>query len=122
MKIVMIDEGVNGRVNSTDLTRIDEGFINPLSIVNFPGECGEHLLFESSQTGRMDRDQFNNLVDSLSNGWNMNKCVTIFVEHDGKVFIHEGNHRIRAAIKAGVDCFVEIRYFGNSQCIVNSLW
>jgi hypothetical protein len=122
MKIVTIDEGINGRVNSNDLTRIDEGFMNPLSIVNLPGECGEHLLFNSSQSGRMSKDQFDNLVDSLSKGWDENKCVTIHVEHDGKIFIHEGNHRIRAAIKAGIDCFVEIKYFGNSQRIINALW
>ena len=43
-------------------------------------------------------------------------AILIFKEMDGRVYIHEGNHRLRAAVAAHLASVpVEVRYFGNSQ-------
>jgi hypothetical protein len=39
----------------------------------------------------------------------------VHVEQDRHVHIQEGNHRLRAAHRAGIPVPVEVKYFGNSQ-------
>lgn len=99
----------------TDVSRIDRGYIDPNLLSNIPGKCGEQLLFVMSPTGRMGKAEFARLTKSLSIGWSEIMPVTVFVEKSGSVVIFEGNHRLRAAIAAGIDAFVEIRWFGNSD-------
>lgn len=100
-----------------DITRIDEGFIDPDKILNIPGRCGEHLLFQSNPYGRMSEGSFLALAESLNTGWRKDAPVTIFVEKGGLPVIHEGNHRLRAAKYINIETLVEIRYFGDSQSV-----
>ncbi len=41
--------------------------------------------------------------------------ISIHVEQGLRIVIHEGNHRLHAAHKAGIPVPVEVKYFGNSQ-------
>jgi ParB-like chromosome segregation protein Spo0J len=62
----------------------------------------------------MDPEGFAALVADLkANG--MREPVTVHVEQDRRVHIHEGNHRLRAAHRAGIAVPVEVKYFGNTQ-------
>lgn len=101
-----------------DITRIDEGFIDPMVILKIPGRYNEQDLFKSNPYGRMPESDFLALVESLKTEWREIGPVTVFVEKDGTPVIHEGNHRLRAAVYAKIKALVEIRYFGNSQEII----
>lgn len=97
------------------LTRVDTGFVNPRCIIDFPGQYDEHLLFEKYPCGRYNPGRWVELVEDIKKHGVINP-VTIFKEKNGKIHITEGNHRVRAAIQAGLDMVpVEVRYFGNSQ-------
>ena len=56
------------------------------------------------------------LTESMKKeGWS-GDSVMVFVEKDGSVTIGEGNHRIQAALNAGLtEIPTEIKYFGNSN-------
>jgi len=111
-----IDEGPpDWNAGRTDTTRSDRGMIDPREIVGLPGENDEHLLFKRDRTGGYGTAKWNAFVqDVKQNG--VKEPIIIFKEKDGKVHISEGNHRVRAAVEAGLkDIPVEIRYFGNSQ-------
>jgi very-short-patch-repair endonuclease/endogenous inhibitor of DNA gyrase (YacG/DUF329 family) len=111
-----IDEGPPGwTAGNNDITRTDKGMIPPQRIIGIPGERGEHRLFLSSPTGRYSPRDWDKFVQDIKkNG--VKEPITIFKEKDGTVHIHEGNHRLRAAIEAGLKLVpVDIRYFGNSQ-------
>lgn len=98
-----------------DLTRVDKGYLSPSILLDVPGQCDEHDLFKITPYGRMTESQFKALAESLKKGWQKDSPVTVFVEKDGTPIIHEGNHRLRAAVYAGIKVLVDIRYFGNSQ-------
>lgn len=97
------------------ITRLDEGYVDPGDLLHLTGLSGEHLLFENDPTGGCGEERWNALVEDIRvNG--MKWAVLIFKEMDGRAGIYEGNHRLRAAIAAGLTRVpVEIRYFGNSQ-------
>ena len=100
-----------------DVTRIDEGYLSPETLLGIKGEFDEQKLFQDNPYGRMGEQRFLALAESLKQGWRENAPVTVFVEKDGQAYIHEGNHRLRAAAYAGIKVLTEIRYFGNSQTI-----
>lgn len=113
---IHIDEGSPGFLAGPyDLTRMESWVLEDASgVMDIPGGAGEHLLFRDSPNGRMSPAQFADLIEDLKeNG--MHYPVTVHVEKDLRVMIYEGNHRLRAAIKAGCKVKVEIKYFGNSQ-------
>ncbi len=97
------------------ITRVDEGYVDPLELLNLPGFEGEHLLFETDSTGGYGEERWRALIEDIKvNG--LRWAVLIFKEMDGRVGIYEGNHRLRAAIAEGLNRVpVEIRYLGNSQ-------
>lgn len=108
-----LDEGPVGWDAGSSLTRRDRLLVDPQLLVNFSGRKGEERLFANRPSGRKTPAQWRRFVESVAKG--VRDPVTIHVEPDGTVLIHEGNHRIRAAIEAGVMVPVEISYFGNSQ-------
>jgi len=97
------------------ITRLDEGYVDPGELLHIPGLNGEQLLFEDDPTGGYGEERWGALIEDIRiNG--LKWAILIFKEMDGRVGIHEGNHRLRAAIAAGLTRVpVEIRYFGNSQ-------
>ena len=96
-------------------TMCAEGLVDPAPFAHIPGGDGEEKFFEKSPWGRMDKRDFLALVESLRAGWNEKEPILIFVEKSGEPHIHEGNHRLRAAIYAKIPALIEVRYFGNSQ-------
>ncbi|MDD3471298.1 MAG: ParB N-terminal domain-containing protein [Syntrophaceae bacterium] len=111
-----IDEGPSWwNPEPHSITRLDEGYVDPRDLLHLPGFEGEHLLFENDPTGGYGEERWRSLVEDIKvNG--LKWAILIFKEMDGRVGIYEGNHRLRAAIAAGITSVpVEIRYFGNSQ-------
>ena len=110
-----LDEGPAGwRAGPGDLTRLDAGVLPAHLLVNLPGAAGEEDLFRRVPSGRMAPQSFADLVADLK-ARGMRSPVTLHVEQDGRVVIHEGNHRLRAALEAGIPVPVEVKYFGNAQ-------
>lgn len=115
---IFVDEGPSGwTAGDSDTTRRDEGWIDPKLLVGLPGCAGEHEKFAGSETGRMSRRKFSELVRSMkAKGYLPGKPVQVVKGLDGRVCVWEGNHRLRAAIKAGVERVeVWFEYYGNSQ-------
>ena len=112
----MLDEGPKGwEAGSRDVTRVSTGMIDPREVVELPGESNEQTLFLLQEHGRMNNEEWKELVDSIKNK-GLEYRPLIMVSKEGKPSIYEGNHRIRAAIEAGVEKIpIEIRYLGNSQ-------
>ena len=77
-----------------------------------PGYKGEHTAMGSEYSQNL----IENLSESMKKeGWS-GDSVMVFVEKDGSVTIGEGNHRIQAALNAGLtEIPTEIKYFGNSN-------
>jgi hypothetical protein len=85
--------------------------VDPKDIVSLPGRKEEHLR-DLMGTNRV----YELAEDMQQNGFREWHAPLIIVESDGQAFIYEGNHRIRAAIKAGLDRIpVDIRYEGGSE-------
>jgi hypothetical protein len=100
----------------SDITRIEEGWMSPDALLDLPGGSGEHILFGYRPHGRLKPNQFQALVDSIRRrGYVPDYPVTIFVESDGRKYVHEGNHRLRAAALARREVFVEVRYLGGAE-------
>ena len=92
-------------------------FMNrPLVDINelkdLPGFKGEHLRRETE----VSKKHIKTLTESMEkDGWT-GGSVMVFVEMDGSVILGEGNHRVQAALNAGItEIPVEIKYFGNSN-------
>lgn len=110
-----LDEGTpTSRPGPADITRLDAGELPAEDLLNLAGAEGEEGLFAKSPTGRMTAAEFEALVSDLK-AHGMRYPVTVHVEQDGRVWIQEGNHRLRAGHRAGIPILVEIKYFGNSQ-------
>jgi hypothetical protein len=77
-----------------------------------PGYKGEHTGMGSEYS----QEHIKNLSENMKKeGWS-GGSVMIFVERDGSVAIGEGNHRVQAALNAGItEIPAEIKYFGNSN-------
>jgi len=76
-----------------------------------PGQSGEHLRDLTQEAG------FDELVESIkTRGFDLDEKPLILVNGSGTAYISEGNHRIAAAVAAGMkDVPVEVRYFAGSQ-------
>lgn len=111
-----IDEGPPGWVaGSSSLTRRDKGWLPPEALVGLRGGGREHIMFTESPRGRMSPARWGAFKRSIKTRGVQNP-VMVVIEKDGETKLWEGNHRVRAAIAAGVDLIpVEISYMGNSQ-------
>lgn len=86
-------------------------YVDPKKLANIPGKKGEHL--------RIEQKRVDELAESMrKEGFRVGSSPLICVEQDGTAFVWEGNHRIRAAIQAGLDAIpVDIRYFGGGEMV-----
>lgn len=107
--VIKLYEGKTG--DKTHLTRHEFGMIDPRLIAHIPGESGEIRGLHRNMTGRK-WDDFK--LDVSING--VREHILIIVDPGKSPFIREGNHRLDAALEAGLAFVpVDIRYFGNSQ-------
>lgn len=115
LETIYLDEGPTGwRAGPSDLTRRDVGCVDPAKLISLPGAKKEELLFLKSPTGRLTREGWSAFVRSVRRS-GVREAVQVHVEIDGRAVIFEGNHRVRAALKANFLVPVEVSYFGNSQ-------
>jgi hypothetical protein len=110
-----IDEPAWYPLGDNHITRYWEGLTDPAALAQLPGECGEHELFERSPTGRMSPEEWAELVQAAREGFQWLPLVLIDMERGAR--IHEGNHRIRAALAAGVPVPVEVRVFAGLRAV-----
>lgn len=114
--------------DETDAMRLREDFhdsprsqsarfrgVVPLSeVIDLPGARDEHVRFlgNAEEQARIDE-----LAEAMRrDGFDPDHPIMIWVEQDGKPVIAEGNHRVRAAMQAGIENIpVDIRYFGGSD-------
>lgn len=105
------------------ITRKDVGRIDPKLLVDLPGGNGEHLYFRHND-GQFESVKYpgQEWLDMV--GWakeelakpDTNHVVMIVKDKNHRVYIHEGNHRIRAAVQAGLpDIPVEFVYWACSE-------
>jgi 8-oxo-dGTP pyrophosphatase MutT (NUDIX family)/GNAT superfamily N-acetyltransferase len=115
-KTTYVNEGPSGwTAGPGDLTRKDLARLDPQTFAHLPGRNKEHELFARNKYGRMSPQKWTAFMRSVKAKGVVNP-IQIFKEKDGRVHIWEGNHRIRAAIQAGVkEVPFEISYMGNSQ-------
>ena len=84
-------------------------WLDPRFLATIPGQRGEEK--------RIEPERVKTLAESMEKqgflqGYNPLVCV----ESDGHATVWEGNHRIRAAVKAGLKAIpVDIRYFGSGE-------
>jgi hypothetical protein len=84
-----------------------EARVDPREIAKLPGARGEQK--------NIDQERVKELAKSIKEE-GLKWAPLIMVEMDGTAHIWEGNHRIRAAIEAGLESIiVEVRYFGGSE-------
>ncbi len=99
------------------LTRMDLGWVDPRVFLGLPGARNEDIKL-TFPPGRYTPRQWDEFVAGFRrHGWNTELAAPIITkEKDGRVYIYEGNHRIRAAVAAGLlEIPVDIRYFAGSQ-------
>lgn len=103
----------HGRVAGT-ITASFRGVSLPVQeLANIPGQMGEQAY--------LDRDDHQQTIDDLAKsmreeGYHADNPIAIDVEFDGRATVYEGNHRILAAQKAGIDRIpVEIRYLAGGE-------
>lgn len=95
----------------------------PLNLVDgLPGVRGEQIRFirpqdVAEQVRAEDERQIVKLVKSIkARSFDPAEPIMIWVEYNGMAFVAEGNHRLRAAMEAGIDSVpVEIRYFAGGE-------
>jgi len=140
---LVIGEEHEGRTGTNQhLTRTDAGTLPTSTLLQLPGARGEHRLFQDSPTGGKSPEEWEAFVTSIRKGRKTLEDYTprikspVFVlvewtddlrpaqkramkgERFGCVqaFIHEGNHRVRAAAELGMtEVPVEVRFFGHSE-------
>jgi ParB-like chromosome segregation protein Spo0J len=85
--------------------------VDPKIFSKVQGARGEERGKHRNKKGK----EWNDFVDDVRNH-GVEEIVSINVEPDGTIQVHEGNHRIDAALEAGLDRIpVQIRYYGNAQ-------
>ncbi|KKM27728.1 hypothetical protein LCGC14_1571820, partial [marine sediment metagenome] len=106
--------GLDWTPGRNDLTAgYKEAKVDPKEIVKLPGARGEEKA--------IDWDRVRALAESIK-AEGLKYKPLIIVEQDRTAYIWEGNHRVRAAIEAGLESIiVEIRYFGGSEEI-EGIW
>ncbi len=115
IETLFVDSGPRGwNASAGALTCRETGWVKAQRLLSLPGRKGEHEVFTRSPTGRMSPEDWAALVASIKKT-GVTHQITIQKDKDGSVWIHEGNHRVRAAFLAHRLVPVEISYFGNSQ-------
>jgi hypothetical protein len=86
-------------------------WVDPKTLLHIPGKMNEHL-YDLENSNRVHA-----LSESMrAEGFHPESKPLIIIEQNGQTFIFEGNHRIRAAVKAGVDKIpIDVRYEGGSE-------
>jgi|2_EtaG_2_1085320.scaffolds.fasta_scaffold65628_2 hypothetical protein len=93
------------------LTGEQLGFIDPKTLKKVHGAGGEIRGKHRNKKGK----NWSGFVEDVKKH-GVEEIVSISVEPDGKIEVHEGNHRVDAALEAGLDRIpVNIRYYGNAQ-------
>lgn len=97
--------------NSSHITATQEGTISPQKLKTFEGASGEIR----GQHRNMQGAQWTAFVDDVrQNG--VQKPIFVTRDYGGKFKISEGNHRLDAALEAGLKSVpVEVRYFGTAE-------
>ncbi|NCD22070.1 MAG: DEAD/DEAH box helicase, partial [Spartobacteria bacterium] len=85
------------------------------AILSLPGQRGEESKLDSGQS---DAD-IDAIAESMrASGYDKSEPIAVDVEFDGRTTIYEGNHRIRAAKRAGLTHVpVEIRYIAGGELV-----
>ena len=110
-----LDEGPEGWDAEGALTRRDRLFVDPRRLLGLPGRKGEERLFAVAPHGRKTPAEWTSFVTDIRRR-GVQTHIIVHVEPDEGALVHEGNHRIRAAIAARcAQVPVEISYFGNAQ-------
>lgn len=93
----------------------DSAPIDPATLTHLPGARGEEA--------KIDEQLIDKLAQSMrEQGYLENQAPLIIVEADGGVHVWEGNHRIRAAAKAGLPSIpVDVRYMGGAE-LLKGVW
>lgn len=87
--------------------------ISPKNLVNLRGRMGEENHIDMAKVNRL-------AANMQEHGFDPNQRVQIEIDQKGNPFIYEGNHRIRAAVIAGIDKIpVDVNYLGGSEEIPN---
>ena len=97
--------------NRSHITLVEKGFAPTEEIASLKGAMGE---VRGKHRNRLDSrwEEFKNQIKTEG----IKDPVTVFVDHNGAALIHEGNHRIDAAVELGMKQVpVEIRYFGKAD-------
>lgn len=98
-----------------DLTRIDRGSIDPRLLSQLGGSASEEALFSKSASGRMTPERWQAFAADVAARGVVNP-IQVAIDASGRPAIWEGNHRLRAALAAGLRKVpVEIAYYGDSQ-------
>lgn len=104
------------------LTASVGGYLPPDLLAEIPGQSREHLRWEEGKRGIPDdrtKNEWEAFVDDIGRRGVLSD-VLIDVYPEGPfdpVSVYEGNHRIRAALQAGLaDVPVEVRFFGHAEC------
>lgn len=80
-------------------------------LMTLPGLRGEHKVLRLNM-GKIQA--LSHLVDSKS--WQRDHPVELGVQHDGQVYVDDGNHRIRGAHVAGIKTYLcKIKYYGGGE-------
>jgi hypothetical protein len=99
------------------LTRQEVGFVDPSRLRGFRGSLGEEQAFgQSSPGGKYDPQGWSELVNDIRGRGVQTPVVVKLLPGESSPVIVEGNHRVRAAIEAGVGRIpVDIRYHGHAE-------
>jgi ParB-like nuclease domain. len=96
---------------NTHLTLVKLGYVPACDLLHIPGLNKEHELFNQQPSGRMQPDEWADFVADIEKHGNTYPILLI-ADLDG-FHVHEGNHRIRAALTTGKDVYTELRCFAN---------
>ena len=80
-------------------------------LIKLPGLRGEHKVL------KLDMDKIQGMSKIVTDiKWQRENPVTLGIQHDGKIYVDDGNHRIRAAKVAGVkELLCKVIYYGGGE-------
>lgn len=101
----------------TVTARFRKVWIDPRKLIDLPGARDEHLTLQGDDEYEQNRVQ--DLVDKMgTDGYREDRPVMLEVLQNGTVRIYEGNHRVRAAVRAGIDKIpAEVVYRGGAELL-----
>lgn len=99
------------RENPTSITAFFDGQADPREVAQLPGAKREHENIDAARVKR--------LADRMRReGYRQDHEIMVQVMADGRALLWEGNHRVRAAIEAGLDRVpLRVNYEGGSEQI-----